>query len=91
MLRYAALCLALQIALQIGTKPTHWQWIALFEISAAMVVVGMLASASLMWQYWGIMSGREHYDDGTRQPLLDSDMQASAATRNLCMLSGIVT
>jgi hypothetical protein len=69
------LCPALQIALQIGTKPTHWQWIALFEISAAMVVVGMLASGSLMWQYWGILSGREHYDDGTRQPLLDSDMQ----------------
>lgn len=71
----AASRFTLQIALQIGTKPTHWQWIALFEISAAMVVVGMLASGSLMWQYWGILSGREHYDDGTRQPLLDGDMQ----------------
>jgi hypothetical protein len=71
----------LQIALQIGTKPTHWQWIALFEIAAAMVLVGMLAAASLMWQYWGILSGREHYDDGTRQPLLDSEMQVGVSDR----------
>jgi hypothetical protein len=64
-----------QIALQIGTKPKHWQWIAQFEIAAAMVVVGMLAALSLLWQYWGILSGREHYDDGSRQPLLDSEVQ----------------
>lgn len=67
----------LQIALQIGTKPKHWQWIALFEISAAMVVVGMLAALSLLWQYWGILSGKVPYDDGTRQPLLDSEVQVS--------------
>lgn len=65
----------LQIALQIGTKPKHWQWIAQFEIAAAMVVVGMLAALSLLWQYWGILSGREQYDDGSRQLLLDSEVQ----------------
>lgn len=65
-----------QIALQIGTKPKHWQWIALFEISAAVVVVGMAAALSLLWQYWGILSGTEAYDDGSsRQPLLDSEVQ----------------
>jgi hypothetical protein len=46
-----------------------------------MVLVGMLAAASLMWQYWGILSGREHYDDGTRQPLLDSEMQVGVSDR----------
>lgn len=40
-----------------------------------MVVVGMLAALSLLWQYWGILSGREQYDDGSRQLLLDSEVQ----------------
>lgn len=70
---FSSCCSPAQIALQIGTKPKHWQWIALFEIAAAMVVVGMLAALSLLWQYWGILSGKVPYDDGTRQPLLDSD------------------
>lgn len=65
----------LQIALQIGTKPKHWQWIALFEIAAAMVVVGMVAALSLLWQYWGILSGKVPYVESTRQPLLDSEVQ----------------
>mgnify|MGYP001810737298 FL=1 len=42
-----------------------------------MVVVGMLAALSLLWQYWGILSGKVPYDDGTRQPLLDSEVQVS--------------
>jgi hypothetical protein len=70
------------VALQIGTKPKRWQWIALFEVAAGVVLVGVLASLSLFWQYWGILSGRVPYND-TSQPLLDQDEQVGGAAATL--------
>lgn len=68
------LALVIQLALQIGTTPRRWQWIGLFEIAAGLVLIGLFAAWSLFWQYWGILSGTEAYDDGL-VPLLSSDEQ----------------
>ena len=82
--------LLIQIALQIGPRPRRWQWVALFEAAAAFVLLGLAAGASLMVQYWGILTGSEPYDDGSggggggtaddaRRPLLTGDADARAA------------
>ena len=38
-----------------------WQWIAMFEIAAAVVLLGLASSVSLFAQYWGVMTGAEPY------------------------------
>lgn len=72
------LALIIQLALHIGTTPKRWQWIGLFEAAAGLVLVGLLAGLSLFWQYWGIMSGTEAYDDRS-MPLLDSAEQVGVS------------
>eukprot|EP00775_Hariotina_reticulata_P003412 gene3412-3685_t len=90
------LALVVQIALQIGTTPKRWQWIALFEVAAGVVLLGVVASLSLFWQYWGILSGRVPYKD-TSQPLLDQDEQEQQehvekeAGEQALMLSRMIT
>ncbi|KAF6259792.1 hypothetical protein COO60DRAFT_1700650 [Scenedesmus sp. NREL 46B-D3] len=71
------LALVIQVALQIGTTPKRWQWIALFEAAAALVLVGLVAAWSLLWQYWDILCGSEQYVDSSA-PLLDTVEQAQA-------------
>lgn len=68
------LALVIQIALHLGTAPKRWQWIALFEIAAGLVLVGLLAAWSLFLQYWHILCGKEAYLD-TSVPLLDTAEQ----------------
>jgi hypothetical protein len=60
--------LILQVALQVGPRPRRWQWISLFELAAGFVLLGLAAGLSLVWQYWGILTGKEPYDEG--RPLL---------------------
>jgi hypothetical protein len=71
------LALVIQVALQIGTTPKRWQWIGLFEAAAGLVLVGLLAAWSLLWQYWDILCGKEEYVD-SYAPLLDSAEQVSS-------------
>ncbi|WIA44093.1 hypothetical protein OEZ86_010446 [Tetradesmus obliquus] len=71
------LALIIQLALHIGTTPKRWQWIGLFEAAAGLVLVGILAAWSLLWQYWNILCGKEEYVDSST-PLLDSAEQAAA-------------
>jgi hypothetical protein len=70
------LALVIQIALQIGTTPKRWQWIGLFEAAAGLVLVGLVAAWSLLWQYWDILCGREQYVDSST-PLLDTAEQVT--------------
>ncbi|KXZ43097.1 hypothetical protein GPECTOR_102g50 [Gonium pectorale] len=46
------LVLLVQLALRVGPSPARWQWIAMFEVSAGFIAVGLLSSASLCGQYW---------------------------------------
>ncbi|KAI8473156.1 MAG: hypothetical protein J3K34DRAFT_457449 [Monoraphidium minutum] len=62
--------LLIQIALQVGPRPHRWQWIALFEVAAAFVVLGLVAGASLLLQYWRVLTGQEEYREA-RRPLLE--------------------
>ncbi|KAF5836510.1 hypothetical protein DUNSADRAFT_5841 [Dunaliella salina] len=63
------LVLVLQLALGVGPLPDRWQWVAMFEATAGISVLGIFAAASLFAQYWNIMSGKEAYID-PRTPLL---------------------
>eukprot|EP00878_Enallax_costatus_P041856 GHUV01048761.1.p1 GENE.GHUV01048761.1~~GHUV01048761.1.p1 ORF type:complete len:240 (+),score=41.68 GHUV01048761.1:464-1183(+) len=72
------LALVIQLALHIGTTPKRWQWIGLFEAAAGLVLVGLLAGLSLFWQYWGILSATETYDDRS-MPLLDAAEQVGSS------------
>jgi hypothetical protein len=66
----------IQIALQIGTTPKRWQWIGLFEAAAGLVLVGLVAAWSLLWQYWDVLCGRQQYVDSST-PLLDTAEQVT--------------
>jgi hypothetical protein len=68
------LALIIQIALQIGTTPKRWQWIGLFEVAAGLVLVGLVAAWSLLWQYWDVLCGRQQYVDSST-PLLNTEEQ----------------
>mmetsp|Transcript_15218 Transcript_15218/g.40145 ORF Transcript_15218/g.40145 Transcript_15218/m.40145 type:complete len:706 (+) Transcript_15218:67-2184(+) len=63
------LVLVLQLALGVGPLPERWQWVAMFEVTAGITILGTFAAASLFAQYWNIMSGKEEYID-PRTPLL---------------------
>lgn len=80
-----ARCRRAQIALQIGTTPKRWQWIALFEVAAGLVLLGLLAALSLMGQYWGILSGRQQYDGSASAPLLGGDEAVRVRARAHCV------
>lgn len=54
------------------------QWIAQFEITAAIVLLGLLSSLSLFGQYWDILTGATPYED-IRKPLLAEDADAEGA------------
>jgi MFS family permease len=66
--------LLIQICLQIGPRPKPWQWIAMFEIAAGLVVVGLLAALSILYQYWNILSGHPLPE---QHPLLEEADQVS--------------
>ncbi|KAF8061140.1 hypothetical protein HT031_004601 [Scenedesmus sp. PABB004] len=76
------LALVIQIALQIGTTPKRWQWIALFEAAAGIVLLGLAAAWSLFVQYWPVLSGRREWVDAASAPLLDSQEQDAEASRD---------
>jgi hypothetical protein len=48
------LVLALQVVLDVGPEPRRWQWIAMFEVTAAVMVTGLLSCTSLFTQYWKV-------------------------------------
>jgi hypothetical protein len=73
----APLALMIQISLQIGTHPKPWQWIAMFEIAAGVVLLGMLCAWSIMGQYWKILTGEEEYSEGI--PLLQRSAKVGAS------------
>jgi hypothetical protein len=62
---------------QVGPRPHRWQWISLFEVAAGFVLLGLAAGLSLVWQYWGILTGSEPYDEG--RPLLQDAQQRVSA------------
>lgn len=73
------LVLLIQLALDhVKAWPQRWQWIAQFEITAAVVLLGLLASLSLFGQYWSIMTGVQPYDEA-RQPLLADEADHAEA------------
>ncbi|GBF88674.1 MFS general substrate transporter [Raphidocelis subcapitata] len=63
--------LLVQLALHVGPRPARWQWIALFEVAAAFVLLGLAGGLSLLGQYWGILTGSQPYEEG--RPLLGED------------------
>ena len=54
--------LVLQLALDVGPLPERWQWIAMFEITAVITILGTIAAVSLFAQYWNVSvcAGRGH-------------------------------
>lgn len=51
------LVLLLQLALDVGPLPERWQWVAMFAVTAGVMVVGICCAASLFAQYWGVSGG----------------------------------
>eukprot|EP00197_Chlamydomonas_leiostraca_P003288 CAMPEP_0202872354 /NCGR_PEP_ID=MMETSP1391-20130828/21020_1 /ASSEMBLY_ACC=CAM_ASM_000867 /TAXON_ID=1034604 /ORGANISM="Chlamydomonas leiostraca, Strain SAG 11-49" /LENGTH=364 /DNA_ID=CAMNT_0049553379 /DNA_START=39 /DNA_END=1129 /DNA_ORIENTATION=+ len=75
------LVLLLQQCLAMRPLPRRWQWIAQFEITAAIMAIGLFSAISLFAQYWKIMTGEEEYREPSttttmRSPLLGADGDA---------------
>jgi hypothetical protein len=68
----------------VGT-PKRWQWISLFEIGAAFVVIGMLAGLSLFWQYWSILTGQSK-PEGQQLPQAEVSAARTAAGAVLALV-----
>ncbi|KAG2485421.1 hypothetical protein HYH03_015803 [Edaphochlamys debaryana] len=50
------LVLLVQLALRVGPAPARWQWIAMFEVAAGVIGLGLVSSTSLCGQYWHILT-----------------------------------
>jgi hypothetical protein len=60
------LALAIQLFVaRVAAGSSKRQWLLLFELGAAGVVAGGVAAASLLRQYYGVLSGRVRYDEAT--------------------------
>lgn len=91
------LVLAIQLGLGVGSDPTRWQWIAMFEVVAVIMAAGVVSALSLFAQYWKIMTGEEEYLE-RHAPLLspaeqqqeqeqeDGAMRQAAASSNAIVL-----
>jgi hypothetical protein len=79
------LVLAIHIALGMVGTPKRWQWISLFEIGAAFVVIGMLAGLSLFWQYWSILTGQSK-PEGQQLPQAEVSAARTAAGAVLALV-----
>eukprot|EP00195_Chlamydomonas_chlamydogama_P000047 CAMPEP_0202923636 /NCGR_PEP_ID=MMETSP1392-20130828/78554_1 /ASSEMBLY_ACC=CAM_ASM_000868 /TAXON_ID=225041 /ORGANISM="Chlamydomonas chlamydogama, Strain SAG 11-48b" /LENGTH=560 /DNA_ID=CAMNT_0049617329 /DNA_START=341 /DNA_END=2023 /DNA_ORIENTATION=+ len=66
------LVLVIQLGLGfVGALPQRWQWIAMFEVTAFFVLLGLGSSLSLFGQYWRILTGEQAYVDD-KAPLLSN-------------------
>lgn len=68
--------------------PCHTlQWIAQFEITAVIVLLGLLSSLSLFGQYWDILTGATPYED-IQKPLLAEEDEAQGAEAGTLDVTG---
>ncbi|GAX74520.1 hypothetical protein CEUSTIGMA_g1969.t1 [Chlamydomonas eustigma] len=63
------LVLIIQLGLvQLVAWPERWQWITMFETSAAIILVGFISCISLFVQYFSIMKGTKTFTDPSIPP-----------------------
>lgn len=75
-------------ACRCSLHPRHTlQWIAQFEITAVIVLLGLLSSLSLFGQYWDILTGATPYED-IQKPLLAEEDEAQGAEAGTLDVTG---